>query len=177
MAVPHARLAGKARFFAVLGEQIEKCERQILLIVAETAGDAVDDFLLGNRLGQFSCERAQRFEPAFSDDPVGFFRYDTKMAGDRAVVPGQRTVRKGVVSLLTISAAFQEQQQRFIPGCLASVEHSLNARADVAPNLAPHFARRLSQCPRMLLPEGHPRIVVVVEKSKFGSPAHPHGEA
>src|SRR5579872_5933587 len=99
------------------------------------------------------------------------------MPGNRSIVSGQGTVRKSVIRLLAISTTLQKQKQRFIPRRLAGLEHSVNAGANIVPDLFPHFLRGLSQCPRVFLPQGHPRIVIVVEKSEFRSPAHPHGKA
>src|ERR1700689_1626515 len=173
----YSGLARQPGFVPIFCEEIQQRERQVLLILAETARDTRDHFLLGDRLAQLSCQGAQGLEPPLADHAVGFFGYYAQMPGNRAVVSSQRTVRKSVISLLTISAPLQKQKQRFIPRRLTGLEHSLNARTNVVPDFLPHFARRLSQCPRVFLPERHPRVVIVVEKGEFRSPAHPHGKA
>ena len=81
-----------------------------------------------------------------------------------------------MVGFLGITAAFEKEQESFVPGSATAVEDTPNPRADVAPDFAPDFAGRLAECPGMLLAEGYAAVGVVVEKREIGSPAHPHRE-
>src|ERR1700689_1001624 len=99
------------------------------------------------------------------------------MPGDRAVVSRQGTVRKSVIGFLAIPTPLQKQEQRIIPCRLTGLEDSANARTNVDPDFLPHLVRRLSQRPRVFLSQGHPCVVIVIEKGEFWSPAHPHGKA
>src|SRR5271166_2538313 len=115
MAFQHPGLASKMSFVPIFCQEIQKGKGQVLLIFYETASDTGDHFLLGDGLAQLPGQGAQRLEPAFTDNAVGFFCYDAEKSGNFAVVSGQWTVRESVVSFLAISAALQEQEQGFIP--------------------------------------------------------------
>ena len=70
--------------------------------------------------------------------------------------------------------AFQEQQQILVPCRLARAEDVLDARSHGRPDFGPHIARRLSECPRMLLAERLRRVTIVVEERELRPPSHPH---
>lgn len=73
-----------------------------------------------------------------SDDLLGVFGDHAEHARDRALVVGERAVGEGVVGLLHVAAALQEQLQRLVPGGLARAQHVLDARTGVLPDLGPH---------------------------------------
>ena len=125
--------------------------------------------------------------------PAGHFRGQLAQAGDApltdhrsvssvtthsmpdhlAAVVGQRRIGKGVIGLFGIAAAFQEQQQAFVPGRLAGLQHLVDARTDVGPDFLPHLAGRRAQRPVVLDAQGG-AVGVVVEEGEFLAPAHPH---
>ena len=59
----------------------------------------------------------------------------------------ERAVGEGVVGLLAVAAALEEQQQRLVPGRLAGGHHRLDAGADVGPDLRPDLATRAGRAP------------------------------
>ena len=81
-----------------------------------------------------------------------------------------------MVGLLGVAAALEEEQQVLVPGGHAGVEHRLDARADVVPDLGPHLAGRPAQRPRVLGLQGVAHVGVVVEGDELRAPRRPHGE-
>src|SRR4249920_1006091 len=83
----------------------------------------------------------------------------TAPASSRSGLLGER-----VVGLLRIAGPLQEQQQGLVPGRLSRGQHGADARADVVPDLRPHFAGRSAQRPRVLAAEGVAPVGGVAEK-------------
>ena len=76
-----------------------------------------------------SCRQmTQQSEPALAYNAFRLFHHNAKETVDFAVVAGERTVGKSVVGFFCIAAALQEQEQSFIPCCLARFQHGTNAR-------------------------------------------------
>ncbi len=61
---------------------------------------------------------------------------------------GKRAVGEGVVGFFAVSAALENQEQRFIPRCLAGGHHAMNARPDILPNFRPDQRARDGPAPR-----------------------------
>ena len=112
---------------------------------------------------------AQQAQLALADHALGDFGDDAQHAGDAAVVVVDRAVGKGVVGLLGKAAALEEQQQALIPGGLAALEHLLDARADVRPDLLPHLVRTGAQHPVALDADGR-QVGVVAEEGEVRRP-------
>ncbi len=172
---PDAGRAGEPGAAVVL-EQIGERERQVPEVGAEAALDRGQHLGAGVGAGELGGELAQRGEPALADHPLGLLGDDAQHARDPAVVVGQRAVGEGVVGLLGVAAAFQEQEQRLVPGRLAGVEDRLDARADVLPDLRPDVAGAGAERPGLLDPERRP-VGVVAEEGELAAPRHPHGVA
>ena len=162
---------------AVFAEEIREGEGEVVLVLGEAAFDGSEDIGFGDGAAERGGEGAQKAEAALADDAVGFFGDDAEHAGDAAVVAAERAVGEGVVGLLAIAAALEEEEQGFVPGGGAGLENGFDAGTDVVPDFAPDFARRAAESPRMLLAEGHAGVGVVVEEGEVGAPAHPHGVA
>ncbi len=120
---------------------------------------------------------AQRLHPAFGDDAFGVFADHAQHADDLAGVVAQRAVGERVVGLLLVAGAFQKQQERLVPGGFAGVEHCLDPRADVVPDLRPHLARRPAECPRVFAAQRLAAVGGVAEEGQVRAPRHPHREA
>ena len=105
------------------------------------------------------------------------FHHHAQHPIDLVVRTGKRAIGEGVEGLFGISAALENQAERFVPRSLCRGHHPLDARTDLVPDLVPYLRRRLAEGPGMLFAQRDASIRVVVEEGEFGSPGHPHGEA
>jgi hypothetical protein len=163
---------------AVVFEQVDQRERHVARTLGQRSRRALARF--GHRFGFLRRARgqlAQRAQTAFAQDALGFFRDHAQHAAHAAVVGRNGAVGERVVGLFRKAVAFEEQQQALVPGRIAGGDHLLRARADVRPDLGPHFARGTPQRPGMLRTQRHAGVRVVVEEGEVGAPAEPHGVA
>src|SRR5215469_18322792 len=130
--------------------------------------------LFGVSLVQFRRQRAQGIESAFANHSVSFLRYYAQVTVGFAVISEQRTVRKRVIRLFAVAAALQKQHERFIPCRFAALQDFVDSWAYLVPDFLPNVLRALAQRPRMLLAQRHAGIRIVVQKSEFWPPTHPH---
>ena len=158
-------------------EQPGSSERNVALVVRQCGLDRGADFRLGAHGGKPDGQFAQRCHAAFADDPFGILGHDAQHAADRAVIIRQRTVGEGVVGFLGIPAAFQEQQQPFIPGRHARAHHRVDARTEFRHDLRPNVREGAAKRPGMFGTQRRIAIGVVVEEDQLRSPAEPHGIA
>ncbi len=158
----------------VVLEQDRERERQVRGSAGERALERFPHVLDRLARGEMGGEVAKQRQPALADQPVGLLRDHAEHAADPAVIVVERAVGEGVVGLLGKAAALEEQQEAFIPGGLPRREHVLDAGADVGPDLGPHVPRRLAERPRVLCPERHPGVGVVVKEGQVRSPPEPH---
>ena len=139
MVLRDAGPARQPRPLAAVVEQVSQRERKILRL-DQRAGESREQFGLGDRGGDRCGRVAQQADAAFTEDAFGFLGDDTQMSGDGAAVVGDRTVGEGVVRLLRVSAAFEEEEELVVPGRLARLQNALDAGTNLRPDLGPHLA-------------------------------------
>src|ERR1700722_1813471 len=134
-------------------EEIQTGERYIERVIGEHI-----DQPLARLLGRLGSGRRreipQHTEPPFTDHPFGDFRHDAKHAGNAALIIVDRTVRKGVISLLGKTIALEEERQAFIPRRTPLLEDPVNAGTDVRPDLLPNLVRTGAEYPVALHADG-----------------------
>ncbi len=157
-------------------EEVCDAERQVGGVAAQLLGDGAEHVGLRPGAGDGRREIPEVRHPALADDPLGVLRDHAEHALGAAVPAVERAVGERVVGLLRVAAALEEQQQVLVPGGHAGVEHRLDPRADVVPDLRPHLARGTTQRPRVLGLQGVPPVGVVVEHREVRAPRRPHGE-
>jgi hypothetical protein len=119
----------------VLPKQISQRKRQVFLVFAKAALNRRQNVFLDNRPARRRCKRPQEAKPPLPDNTIRLLGDHTKHPLDAPVVPAERAIRESVVRLLAIAAAFEEQQQRFVPCRGAALQHALDPWSDVAPDL------------------------------------------
>jgi hypothetical protein len=154
-------------------EQVDKRKGHVAIVAREFRLDSVQHGVmpLGPRKGQ--CELAQRFQPPFADNPVGLLTDRAKHALDRPLVAQQGAVGKGVIGLLGVSRALQDEQKSAVPGRLALLIDRFETSLDVVPDLGPQLARRHGNGARVLVAQCRP-VGVVVEEMDVRPPTEPH---
>ena len=172
-----ARAAGQVGGAGLPVEEVDQRERQVLGGVRELAAGLGQRLVRAELGGRPGTEVAQRAHPPVPDDLLGVLGDHAEHARDRALVVGEWAVGEGVVRLLHVAAALQEQLQRLVPGRLTRAQHVLDARAGVVPDLGPHHRGGLAERPRVLLAEGVAAVGLVAEEGELRAPGHPHGEA
>lgn len=110
-----ARQDGGARFV----EQVDKRKGHVAIVARELRLDSVEDGLMS--LGACKGQRklAQRFQAPLADDPVGLLTDRAKHALDRPLVAQQGAVGKGMIGLLRVARALEDEQKSAVPGRLA----------------------------------------------------------
>jgi hypothetical protein len=162
---------------AVVVDQVDGAEGQVRGVAGELLAGGGEHVVLGAGGPERRREIAQRAHSALADDLLGGLGDHAEQAAVAAVVAGQGAVGEGVVRLLPVAAALQEEQQVLVPGGSTAVEHRRGARRDGVPDLRPHLGGGPAQRPEVL---GLQRVVpvgVVVEEEQVRSPAGPHREA
>ena len=172
-----ARAAGQVGGAGLPVEEVDQRERQVLGGVRELAAGLGQRLVRAELGGRPGTEVAQRAHSPVPDDLLGVLGDHAEHARDRALVVGEWAVGEGVVRLLHVAAALQEQLQRLVPGRLTRAQHVLDARAGVVPDLGPHHRGGLAERPRVLLAEGVAAVGLVAEEGELRAPGHPHGEA
>ncbi len=170
--------AGRARQAggAVGLGQVGQCEGEVLRVAGELPAGECQHLRFGADRARFRPEVAQRRHPALADDAFGLLADHAQHADHTAVVVAQRAVGERVVALLGVSGAFEEQQQRLVPGRPPRGQHGVDPRTDVVPDLRPHLARRSAQRPRVLAAQRVASVGVVAEERQLLPPGHPHRE-
>lgn len=100
---------------AVLGELVDQRERQVLRVAGQRPPGRGVHLRPGPGRPQVGGEVAQRLHAAFAEHAVGVLGDHAEHPRDRAVLV-QRAVGEGVVGLLEVAAAFEEQQEVLAPG-------------------------------------------------------------
>ena len=162
---------------AIVIEQIGHRERQVLPVAVQLPSCEVEHLLIGAHHARVRAQIPQGCHPAFADDAVGILADHAQHADHGACVVAQRTIGERVVRLLRVAGPLQEQEQGLVPGRLPRGQHGADARADIVPDLRPHFAGRPAQRPRVLAAEGVAPVGGVAEKRQTRSPGHPHRKA
>ncbi len=162
---------------AVLVVEVHERERQRAAVGIQRAGGRRQHLGLVTRGRDRCAEVAQRGELAPADDLLGVLADHAQHPLDATVVAGEGAVGERVVGLFDEPAALEEQQQRLVPRGLAGLEDTLDAGADVRPDLRPHLPRRATERPRVLLVERVAAVRVVAEERELRPPRHPHAEA
>lgn len=160
---------------AVLGELVDQRERQVLRVAGQRPPGRGVHLRPGPGRPQVGGEVAQRLHAAFAEHAVGVLGDHAEHPRDRAVLV-QRAVGEGVVGLLEVAAAFEEQQEVLAPGGPSAGEHRRDHRADVVPDLGPHLAGGAAERPRVLVAQRVAPVGVVVEHREVRAPRHPHRE-
>ncbi|WP_183027764.1 hypothetical protein [Variovorax sp. UMC13] len=167
--------AGQLRGAAAV-EQVHQREGQVALGLGQRIAGGLHHGLARVAGREPGAELAQRAQAAFTDHASGVFGDRAEQAFDPAAMALERAVGEGVVSLLGVAGAFQQQHQRIVPGRLALVVDRADAPFDVLPDLRPQDLRRHAQRARVLEAQRGP-VGVVVEEGDVGAPAQPHLEA
>ena len=170
-------LAASRAVAPLVVEQVGQGERQVLAVQVQLPPGELERLLLGAHHARVGAQVAQGRHPALADDPFGVLADHAEHADHGAVVVAQRAVGEGVVGLLRVAGALEEQQQRLVPGRLAGGEHAVDARADVVPDLLPHLAGRPAERPRVLAAQRVAPVGGVAEERQLRPPGHPHREA
>ncbi len=157
-------------------EEVGEGERQVLRVAAELAGGEVQHLLLGAHHAGVGPQVAQGGHAPLADDPLRLLGDHAEHADDLSGVVPQRAVGEGVIRLLAVTGAFQEQLQPLVPGGPAGGQDGADARADGVPDLRPHLAGGPPERPRVLLSQRVVPVGVVAEERQFRAPRHPHRE-
>src|SRR4029450_1742143 len=102
-------------------------------------------------------------------------RQDAANAAGRGLV-GNRTVGNCEMRLLDETMTIDLELDVLVPSGRTAVERGINQRPKNVPNLAPALMDRLSQRPRVLVPEDG-AVRVVVNRYVFRSPPQQHRKA
>ena len=157
-------------------EQIGQGEGQVLPIALELPPGELERLPFGADDAGVGAQIAQGGHPALADHALGVLADHAEHADHGGVLVAERAVGEGVVALLRIAGALEEQQQPLVPGRLAGGEHGVDPRADVVPDLLPYLAGRPAERPRVLAPQRVPPVGVVAEERQLRPPRHPHRE-
>ena len=142
-------------------------------VLGQHADRDATGLLGGLRLRGLGPQVAERAEPPLADDPFRILGDDAEHAADRAPVVGQGAVGEGVVGLLRVAAPLQEQEEPLVPGGHPGLQHRLDPRPDVGPDLLPYPVRSRTEGPGVLDPQRRP-VGVVAEERELPAPGHPH---
>ena len=168
-----AALRDTTRACAARLEQIRGGKREIMGIGFEAVGQRAEYIALAARAGQRTAQRAEQRQTPLADDAVRDLRDHAEHARNETVIAVDRAIRKRVIGFFGKAAAFQEQQQRLVPGGRAGRQNGRNARPDIRPDLLPHLVRAGTEHP--VAPDADGRqIGVIAEKCELGPPQHPH---
>ncbi len=159
----------------VLGEQIGQAEGEIVQVGAELTSDRLQNSRLAVGARQAGGQLAQRTQAPLADHPIRLLGDGAEDPFDLAVVADQRAVGEGMIGLLGIAVALQEQHQGSVPGRLALLVDGRQSALDVVPDLRPQLACGHGQGSRMLDAQRRP-VGVVVEEVDVRTPAQPHFE-
>jgi hypothetical protein len=167
---------GQAR--AAVGiDEVDEAERDVGEVAAQLRLHRGQHIVLGAGGGDGGGEIAQRLHPALADDPARGLGDHAQHALGTAVVAVERAVGEGVIGLLGVAAALEEEQQVLVPRRDPGLQDRPDARTDVVPDLGPDLRGRAAECPRVLGLQGVPPVGVVVEEGQVRTPGCPHGEA
>ncbi len=162
----------KRRGAPVRIEHINHRKRQIPRVGCERQYAAFACLLPSACLCRGGGEFAQQRQLPLSDDALGIVRVGAKNPADRAVIRGNRAVRKGVVGFFGVAVALHDQELGFHIGALIAAHGLRQHRSDILPDFVPDDGGRLAERGRMLT--AYDRLIrIVAEIDEVGSPADP----
>ena len=163
-----ARQAGVA---IIRIDQVDECERYVLVVGAERPGGNLAGLLGGLGLPGPRAEVAQGGEAALADDLFGNLVHRRQHPADaaRRGVVGNRAVGDGEMGLLDEPVPVDLQQDVIHPGRRAAVERGVDQRLQDVPDLRPALLDRLRQGFGMLFSEDR-TIGVIVHRNVLRSP-------
>src|SRR5215468_1208130 len=167
----------EARLPAVLVEQINQREWEIVLVLGERGGGGVTSLFGGLRFLQTTfAEVTQSLQPPLSDHTPGGFADGGENAADASRLVADGRIRPGEISLLDVTVAVDEQQPVVRPRGFPRVHHALEHRPDHVPDFGPNLTTGAAQRAPVLVLAKNRSPSVIVYQPQFRPPPDDHRE-
>jgi hypothetical protein len=160
---------GQPRQSAVIVEQVEQSERNILGVCRKRLCGDRTRFFRGPRLRTPRAQVSQRDDPPFTYNPLGMFDHRREDTPDTVVFGAYGTEREGEVAFFGKAMSPQNEELIIRPRCFTVRENALKHGLDDVPDLRPDFMAALPERLRMLAAQDL-GVGVVVEHDELVTP-------